>query len=68
MFYQLLVKITIQQEDIGTKISTCQLPEHNYSYIYNAHYYTHPYSDHYIRLSLDTLPKPYCPTAPSKDL
>ena len=23
------LKITIQQEDIGTKISTCQLPEHN---------------------------------------
>ena len=62
------LKTTIHTADIGTEISTGPLIECHYSYIHKYHYYPPPDSDHYRRLSLDTLNTPYWTKYPSKYL
>ena len=58
----------IQPEHIGTKIPTEPLLECHYSYIRGFCYYPSTNSNHFLRLSLNTLCIVYCLTATSKYL
>ena len=62
------LKTTIHKVDIDTKSSNGPLLKRHNSYILFARYYPPPDSNHYCRLSLETLHTYYFLLAPHKDL